>query len=363
MRLLHTRKWKIEEFHTEDDLPRYAILSHRWDEVEISFQQFRAIHRSPDPARPGMSKIRRCCEYAQHRGFSWVWIDSCCIDKSNSAELSEAINSMWRYYQHATECLVYLSDVDPIHQPARKGRLTDHDFAILERSSWFTRGWTLQELLAPRKVIFLDARWRSFGTKHDLALDLESITGIYARYIDGTKAVSDASIATRMSWASQRCTTKHEDLAYCLLGIFDVNMPLLYGEGPKAFMRLQLEIMRKSSDESLFAWWDDLDSSGLLAKSPKAFIDSGRISNFDRDEYDKLPYCMTNRGLELHVPVEEKSDRPPDVSDPFSVLNGAARRQGVSLTSGGLGLPHNGYEPVSYQRRVSYPALHGAYTS
>ena len=159
--------------------------------------------------------------------MKYAWVDTCCIDKSSSAELSESINSMFKWYRQATTCYAYLEDVDT-HDPA--------DFkspdSSLSKSRWFRRGWTLQELVAPRNVTFYNAKWEKIGDKKDHVLELEAITGIDPDVLGG-KAPQAVPIAWRMSWAADRETTRIEDVAYSLLGIFDINMPLLYGEGPK----------------------------------------------------------------------------------------------------------------------------------
>jgi hypothetical protein len=165
----------------------------------------------------------------------------CCIDKGSSAELSEAINSMFRWYERAVVCYVYLSD---IHST---------EASDINTAKWFRRGWTLQELLAPATVRFYTASWNFIGTKLDLISTITSVTGIDADTLRGAD-LDHISIAKKMSWAATRETTRVEDGAYCLLGIFDVNMPLLYGEAERAFQRLQEEILKVSNDQSLFAW-------------------------------------------------------------------------------------------------------------
>jgi hypothetical protein len=164
---------------------------------------------------------------------------SCCIDKTSSAELSEAINSMYQWYQRAQVCYAYLDDTEA------RGDMAD--------SAWFTRGWTLQELLAPKDLVFFNAQWQVIGTKKYMIEDLSNITGVEAQILR-SGYVQHATIAERFSWAARRRTTRLEDGAYCLLGICDVNMPLLYGEGSKAFIRLQQEILRTSRDYSLLLW-------------------------------------------------------------------------------------------------------------
>lgn len=298
MRLLHTGLLRFEEFF-DSKVPKYAILSHRWEEQEVSFQDFNV---GEEQEWKGFLKIRSCCALAKSRGFDWVWIDTCCIDKKSSAELSEAINSMFRWYAEAGECYAYLSDV-------RWTKSLDISISkTFAQSAWFTRGWTLQELLAPSNVIFFDCNWGCIGVKKDLLAEISIVTGIEIQYL---KNIHRASVAAKMSWVSRRQTSRVEDIAYCLLGIFDVNMPLLYGEGRKAFLRLELEIVRKSDDESIFAWISPFanDHSGLLALWPDAFANSTDItapeSSFSNAHQmgilERRAYSMTNKGLEFPV--------------------------------------------------------------
>ena len=162
-------------------------------------------------------------------GFDYIWIDTCCIDKTSSAELSEALNSMYRWYQEAEECYAYLADV-PHNSINRATGVTGPSW----KSRWFTRGWTLQELIAPLSVIFLNSEWQEIGTKSNLQRDISEITGIPSSFLLGDD-LRHASIAQRMSWASKRETTRIEDLAYYLMGLFGIYMPMLYGEGERAY--------------------------------------------------------------------------------------------------------------------------------
>ncbi|EJF61860.1 HET-domain-containing protein, partial [Dichomitus squalens LYAD-421 SS1] len=219
----------------------YAILSHTWDSKgEQTYQDLRtSIWEDPRLS----SKVRRACERARKDGFRYIWIDSCCIDKRNSAELSEAINSMYAWYRLAKLCYAFLADVPPSPQSPED----------VSQSRWFTRGWTLQELIAPSEVVFLSMDWASFGTKHSMARVLEGITGIDEAVLKHEQSLDEISVARRMSWASRRETTRVEDEAYSLLGIFDISMPPIYGEGRRAFRRLQEEILKRIPDQSLFA--------------------------------------------------------------------------------------------------------------
>ncbi|MCJ1367563.1 hypothetical protein MMC16_006697 [Acarospora aff. strigata] len=290
MRLLHTKHLEFQEFF-DSEIPEYAILSHRWGAKEASFQEF---HDSKDKSEAHFSKIKAFCSLAS-RGHDWVWIDTCCIDKRSSAELSEAINSMFRWYEDAAMCYVHLSDVVWVDG---KNGMSKAFRAEFRQSAWFTRGWTLQELLAPRWVSFHDSCWEYVGNKQQLEADISAVTGIKVEHL---RQPSSASVATKMSWASKRKTSRVEDVAYCLLGIFDVNMPLLYGEGRKAFLRLEMEIIKKSDDESIFAWRCAQDDSGMLAPWPSAFAGSGDIIP-QPAAFERSPYSMCNKGLEFHVP-------------------------------------------------------------
>ncbi|KIN94212.1 hypothetical protein M404DRAFT_168869, partial [Pisolithus tinctorius Marx 270] len=238
----------------------YAILSHRWGAER----------------RDGYQKIIKSCEQAAKDGYEWLWIDTCCIDKRSSSELSEAINSMYQWYQNAQVCYAYLNDVDELAFPDKR------DVNKFDKSNgwpeWFARGWTLQELIAPKEVVFFNKGWVSIGNKGDLANGLEDITGIPGEVLSGDLAPKDLCVAQIMSWAAERETTRVEDRAYSLMGLFGVNMPMLYGEGKKAFRRLQLEIIRTSNDHSIFAWNPRSPRRGsVLADDPSDFWECGNM--------------------------------------------------------------------------------------
>ncbi|KAL8881413.1 MAG: hypothetical protein Q9198_001384 [Flavoplaca austrocitrina] len=287
MWLINTHTWRLEEVWSEE-VKTYAILSHRWQEEEVSFKDMQDIEMASK--KQGFSKIKRSCDRALHHGYDYVWVDTCCINNESSAELSEAINSMFRWYKRAAVCYAYLSDVDI-------SNVTETSVENqLQQSQCFTRGWTLQELLAPDDVVFYDCSWLSLGTKNTLSKVIQKRTRIHEQALH-RKPLTTYSIAQRMAWASQRITTRPEDIAYCLLGIFDVNMPMLYGEGTKAFLRLQEEIIRQSDDHSIFARpINDCQQTGLLAESPDAFslCQNVRVSS---SGVGHSSYTMTNRGL------------------------------------------------------------------
>ncbi|PGH07613.1 hypothetical protein GX51_01621 [Blastomyces parvus] len=291
MRLLNAKTHQLEEF-PDDCIPPYAILSHRWQADEVIFRELEA---SPEFTGPRFRKLFDTCAQAFGNGIDYVWADTCCIDKSSSAELSESINSMYEWYRCAEVCYVYLNDVI-------ESSVTEN--SSFHSSVWFTRGWTLQELIAPAKVQFFNAEWQALGSKVDLKDEISAITRIPVPVLIGALAPQDVSIAQRMSWASHRVTTKVEDIAYSLLKLFDVNMPILYGEKEKAFIRLQEEIMKQSDDQTLFAWKisDSRTYHGLFAKSPAAFADSSDIVP-STSPWNRSPYSVTNKGLSIEVPM------------------------------------------------------------
>lgn len=299
MYLLHARTVELREFHG-DEIPAYAILSHTWGEREVTFQDMQAS-RSQAADKAGLSKILHTCKKALEDSLEYAWVDTCCIDKNSSAELTEAINSMFRWYQKAEKCYVYLADV-----PARGDPMFELAFAS---SRWFTRGWTLQELLAPRNVCFYSSDWTFLGTKLELCDEISKITTISPPFLRGTN-VQHASVAKKMSWASKRKTTRVEDISYCLLGIFGVHMPMLYGEGENAFRRLQEEIIKVSNDQSLFAWGSEFGdwrkAVGLLAKSPSQFRNSGNIVPYSPEQ--DISYAVTSTGLRIALPLSNFSE-------------------------------------------------------
>jgi hypothetical protein len=274
MKFINTTTLSLEEFIGEN-IPRYAILSHRWEHDEVLYQDMSSQGRT---TKRGWSKIQGCCQQALADGWRYAWVDSCCIDKASSAELSEAINSMFQWYSLAEICYVYLCDV-PVATQQSAEELESNSY--LCNSEWFTRGWTLQELLAPQHVIFFDQDWNDIGTRRSLRTVLITITRINC--IDERRGYKSASVAQKFSWAAYRETTRQEDIAYSLMGILSINMPILYGEGGRAFKRLQEEILRTSADESIFAWGTDTNqgkkTTSLLATSINCFIDCGTLSS------------------------------------------------------------------------------------
>ncbi|KAI6032488.1 hypothetical protein EDC04DRAFT_2898076 [Pisolithus marmoratus] len=292
MKLLHVevvlgREKHIEQAESDydaleeldDEATSYAILSHRWGE-EVMYKEMIGLMkmetRKKDEVRKcyGYQKIIKSCEQAMKDGYKWLWIDTCCIDKRSSSEL----------------------DVDELAVPAER------DYRKFGQSSgwpkWFMRGWTLQELIAPKQVEFFNQDWTHIGSKRLLAPTLEVITGIPREVLRDGLVAKRLSLAQIMSWEARRKTTRVEDRAYSLMGLFGVNMPMVYGEGKKAFQWLQLEIIRVSSDHSIFAWRPLMPrTGGVLAEDPSDFRYGGRIRKIEPDEFvgKLMEYIESNK--------------------------------------------------------------------
>ncbi|KAI1266228.1 heterokaryon incompatibility protein-domain-containing protein [Xylariaceae sp. FL1019] len=328
MWLINTETLELKFFIDEYEV-RYAILSHTWGDDEVSFQDFSDLDKARRKA--GFGKIEKTCELALVYGLSWAWVDTCCIDKTSSAELSEAINSMFKFYQRSHICFVYLVDVSHVIDPRSQGSASeercDQFETWLRNCRWVTRGWTLQELIAPSCLEFFDSMWASIGSKTDHIAQIATVTGIDQAILRNEQELGEVSIARRMSWASRRETTRREDMAYCLFGIFDVNMPLLYGEGDKSFIRLQEEIVKETSDLSLFAWKHtnrNLSFSGVLATSPAYFRQSGNLRPCvpsNRRCYDFMNSSMGLRIMGYGFPYSPEPRPSTDEEHPDFIWN------------------------------------------
>lgn len=392
MRLIHTKTLQCEEFFGEytdpyrnapdleglgQTIPTYVILSHTWGEEEVSLSEWNLLLEDPETDKSrqirnktGYSKIKKFCELCQQgcaicphfncsakknsrcwRGLKkaecmlhlaghctckpttiqWAWVDTCCIDKTSSSELSESINSMYEWYRKSAICYAYLSDVPEGDDIAANG-------SAFRKSRWFTRGWTLQELIAPRTVKFFNKQWNNIGSKLCQYSTVAQITSIPEQILstisDLHYKLCNFSVAQKMSWASSRHTTRKEDIAYCLLGLFDINMPLLYGEGNKAFFRLQEEIMKHSRDQTLLGWCagDTIPYRyypGILATHPSCFRSAKYLREavcsvgrrYEQPELfglaytspqelaslikkmASMPFQLTNKGLEISLQI------------------------------------------------------------
>ena len=311
------RRCKVLHF-CDDKTTAYAILSHRWiEDTEVDYEEMIGLAnmdievRDEIRQRPGYRKIWDTCQQAMRDGYEWVWVDTCCIDKRSSAELSEAINSMYRWYEHSGVCYAYLHDVpDPSFPQNDKSRYPNSN----GWPEWFSRGWTLQEMVAPRTVQFFNKDWHPIGDKARLAAKLKDITGVPQHILLRGLAGNRPCVAQIISWASERTTTRVEDRAYSLMGLLDVNMPMLYGEGQKAFHRLQLEIIRSSNDQSIFAWdWGSEWTGNILADDPRSFDICSQMELMDHNEFIE--------SLKEYIPAEEQSLIQEDRFGTFPVTN------------------------------------------
>ncbi|KAH7303508.1 hypothetical protein B0I35DRAFT_446711 [Stachybotrys elegans] len=303
IRLINNHTLRLESF-LGNDVPEYAILSHTWDpDGEVTFQELLRFNHMTDHKfydRRKYAKILNTCTQARKDGIRYSWIDSCCIDKTSSSELSEAINSMYNWSQDARICYAFLTDFD-------LRDATDNNLeAALRKCRWFTRGWCLQELLAPANVQFFDSAWRHIGFKLSMCPLLSRITSIDEGVLNGSVPIASIPVARRMSWAAQRHTTRVEDMAYSLFGIFNLRMPMLYGEGLHAFRRLQEGIIESSNDLSILAISskpvgddDELRSPflGLLAASPRDFEACGNLTYTGTGPNLDDTFAITNKGL------------------------------------------------------------------
>ncbi|XXG95104.1 hypothetical protein Hte_001364 [Hypoxylon texense] len=323
MRLLNTTSYRLESFDGEFK-PKYAILSHTWGNQEVLFEDIENYENLDWRRKSAWAKVEGSCRQASLDGYDYIWIDTCCINKSSSTELSEAINSMYQWYRSSAVCYAFLEDVQ--------------DLPDLSASRWLTRGWTLQELIAPETVLFYNKDWRLLGDRFELAPQISHQTKIgmdvltRGHIVDGKSqrahiigrlgycsscGVFDRSLesilgrfcaAQKMTWASHRETTREEDVAYCLLGLFQVNMTPIYGEGSHAFWRLQEEITKRWNDQSILVWhippndaslfFDGSSyASSLFAGHPNSFQLS--LSHYVQQRWAPQSYVQKTTRMEM----------------------------------------------------------------
>lgn len=305
MWLIDVQSYKLKYFQDVSQVDcKYAILSHRWEDDEVSHSDMTSRwDRLRLRRMKGWYKIQKCCEQAAKEGLPFAWVDTCCIDKTSSAELQEAINSMFRWYADAKACYVFMSDVKmATPEESQDASAESRTLSAFKKSQWFSRGWTLQELLAPKDLTFYDREWYSLGTRSQRRSIVREITGIPEPFLIGFNPEwtlnTDVCIAEVMIWASGRKTTRIEDKAYSLLGIFGVSMPMLYGEGTRAFSRLQEQLLSTRDDQTIFAW------TGLGSPHPLSLALTDTP-----DDFVRLP-----PGYRWLAPTELDRRPPPVVS-------------------------------------------------
>ncbi|KAG8797595.1 hypothetical protein FRC20_008793 [Serendipita sp. 405] len=294
-------------FRSQKEKMRYIILSHRWGKDELSFKDLSeagSISEAEDTSNhKGKDKLIKLCQVANYLGCKYAWMDTVCIDKQSSAELEESIRSMFQWYRDSYACVVHLNE-------------TNRKVGEMENDPWFKRGWTLQELLASKSVLFFTRDWKRITRRDNDKIDdaeakddcplMSTIQKITNIPIDDLLDFKPGlyNIGQRMKWASKRETTRVEDMAYSLMGIFDVSIPVVYGDREQAFYRLQVEIMQRCGDWSLFAWEGNEPSpySSMLAVSPRCF--SSKAHSHTSHQYlANQTFALTNYGLRAEVKV------------------------------------------------------------
>ncbi|THU88053.1 hypothetical protein K435DRAFT_730246 [Dendrothele bispora CBS 962.96] len=311
-RLIATRTGKFVDFSLGQPVPPYAILSHRWLDAkeEVNFNDYLHL-RSETQKKAGYRKIVEARRKAANDYLEYIWIDTCCIDKSNESESDRNINSMYFYYQNSQICYVYLSDVW-VKASLRAG-------ATIWGTEWFKRGWTLQELVAPKRLIFFKADWEPIGERHQLTSVIHHLTGIPPSVLNGSTPVESLDICTRMSWCAGRKTTKPEDMAYCLFGILGVSMATDYSEGSRsAFTRL---------DEA------------LVHKYP------GKFNKFENPERIDIYQFLLRQNAEVRVRMGQRHAVP---QASHTLLQDALPRAGHALPQAGHALPQDALQRAGH---------------
>ncbi|KAK5703425.1 hypothetical protein LTR17_022109 [Elasticomyces elasticus] len=321
-RLISVRTLRLETF-APGETPPYAILSHTWEGEEVLYTE---LECGSAWEKAQYDKIRNTAKQARQDGHDYVWIDCSCINKHNAVELSEAINKV---------CYALLSDVT-----RSDDKVWDEAHTSLINCRYFSRGWTLQEMLAPRHVKFFAEDWTPLGLLSDISVLATRASGVPQKVLNGETKVAECSIAQRLSWASPRTTTKIEDTAYCLLGILGVSMDLRYGEGDQAFVRLQEAILMKSSDLSVLAWTDadPAKAIDLLAHSPLNF----------RNCHDVIHYATLEASSE-----HWRTDKGLKGSFAVYTVNGCEDDEDMDVKYVSLGCSHESFPEHIMALRVS----------
>ncbi|KAF4913378.1 Vegetative incompatibility protein HET-E-1 [Colletotrichum fructicola] len=314
MIFLRTDTVELTKHISEYDPPLYAVLSHTWGPEEVMYEDL-VGDRSKAVAKAGFTKIREACRIAfEEYHLEYLWTDTCCTDRKNEAELNASINSSFRRFRSAALCIAYLSDFD--YDPSSAHPKVDNSqlpYQLLRQSRWFTRSWTIQELIAPVRLLFYSRQWELFQERSQLVQLLYHITGIDPYALVGGDPAK-IPVARRMYWAASRNATRLEDLAYSLHGLFDVEVAPNYGEGDtNAFIRLQEAILEKAKDPTIFAWRDDWSEEYFTWEKCEELIHSGRL----RDYLAKSPAYFSHVGHSFPASMTRNDDGYPgtDIED------------------------------------------------
>ncbi|KAF7532918.1 hypothetical protein G7054_g7536 [Neopestalotiopsis clavispora] len=317
------------------DIPPYAILSHTWgsDGQEVTFQD---VIQKTGENKAGYEKILFCGRQAKRDALQHFWVDTCCIDKTSSSELTEAINSMFRWYRNAARCYVYLTDVST--RSAEPQSSWQHQF---EQSRWFSRGWTLQELLAPVSVMFFSVEGDYLGDRESLQNTIHRITKIPVAALRGA-GLGQFSNHERLAWAMSRQTTREEDAAYCLLGIFDVFLPLIYGEGRTHAIARLLERVNQQTGASAIS---------IQPSHPPQQVSVSNVAStplFD-PRWRRGSTCWTF-GIEIEMQTKPHKIRlSADAILYYEKVAAAIRKRGLQAKADDLQNPHRKY-PEHYDK-------------
>jgi hypothetical protein len=313
---------------------KYATLSHRWlpDKQEpLHHQILKEQMEVPDDHKPGWEKLQRFCRTAKDvHNCEFAWSDTCCIDKTSSSELEESIRSMFRWYRNSHVCIALLSETADLAALQLQEKGESGEKAV---DAWFERGWTLQELLAPSQIKFYGANWKPLiqgstndRDNRDSQVIMEKISTLTDIDMDDLKSFTPGidRVPEKMLWASRRRTTRIEDIAYCLIGIFDISIMIAYGEGKRAFFRLMEEIIKRYGKWDVFLWSGRCSRyNAALPDTPHSYA-AGCIKTL-RNAVEQAPsyeigdrrFVLTNHGLEIRVlllavEVEDISEELPD---------------------------------------------------
>ncbi|KAG1875820.1 hypothetical protein F4604DRAFT_1581727, partial [Suillus subluteus] len=241
---------------------KYAVLSHRWlpDNQEPLYHQ---VSKEPKEVAdgPGWKKLERFCHTAKVvHNCEFAWSDTCCIDKPSSSELEESIRSMFRWYRNSHVCIAFLSETADLAALQLQETGKSGEKAV---DAWFERGWTLQELIAPLQIKFYGANWKPLiqgstndRNNRDSKVIMEKISTLTDIHMDDLESFTPGidRVPEKMLWASRRRTTRIEDRAYSLVGIFDISIMIVYGEGKRAFFRLIEEVIKRYDKWDVFLW-------------------------------------------------------------------------------------------------------------
>ncbi|KAF8961870.1 hypothetical protein BDZ97DRAFT_1733502 [Flammula alnicola] len=315
---------------------RYAILSHTWLEDEVTFEDWKL---GRNLSGPGYEKLQRFCQVAAAEyEVSLGWMDTICINKDSTSELDESIRSMYRWYENSFICLTYLANTTSLDD--------------MPDDRWFTRGWTLQELLSPQRIKFYGKTWTPLTAKEidndkpsysvgatpaPIHRVIEKATGItYSEMVFFKPGLQGGEISRRMVWAAKRTTTRGEDRAYSLMGIFSVTFTIAYGEGvERAFFRLVEQILNSYRNILDILNWarmpvsSQIHSSNMLPSRPECYLERAtNLSLQGIEQTPSKPMILTHLGLRVRLLIVD-ADTPPSEDSKVLLKDGHVRMQCV----------------------------------